>query len=188
MSTFTNLTPENVRDTRLTAPRGHGDGEMDSSRERQREDGVTEMEESVYRRMGQANRCSPTADQEEVLLDGGCVGGRLGGPSSSAPDRPVKFDNYLGDSEDEEENVDATGTCALPGEIEEHLIAVSSSSLCHHTLLEISSTFTDQRTHTPSAAENQDESEEVVPFHLDEDFDYDNVVLSHKYVIQEQNG
>jgi len=25
-----------------------------------------------------------------VLLDGGCVGGRLGGPSSSAPDRPVK--------------------------------------------------------------------------------------------------
>lgn len=188
LSTFTNLTPENVRDTPLTAPRGHGDREMDSSRERQREDGVTEMEESVYRRMGQANRCSPTADQEEVLLDGGCVGGRLGGPSSSAPDRPVKFDNYLGDSEDEEDDVDATGTCALPGEIEEDLIAVSSSSLCHHTLLEISSTFTDQRTHTPSAAENQDESEEVVPFHLDEDFDYDNVVLSHKYVIQEQNG
>ncbi|XP_056095230.1 intraflagellar transport-associated protein [Rhinichthys klamathensis goyatoka] len=188
LSTFTHLTPENVRDTRLTAPRGHEDRAMDSSRERQREDGVTEMEESVYRRMGQANRCSPTADQEEVLLDGGCVGGRLGGPSSSAPDRPVKFDNYLGDSEDEEENVDATGTCALPGEIEEDLIAVSSSSLCHHTLLEISSTFTDQRTHTPSAAENQDESEEVVPFHLDEDFDYNNVVLSHKYVIQEQNG
>lgn len=25
-----------------------------------------------------------------MLLDGGCVGGRLGGPSSSAPDRPVK--------------------------------------------------------------------------------------------------
>ncbi|KAG1933921.1 intraflagellar transport-associated protein [Pimephales promelas] len=188
LSTFTHLTPENVRDTHLTAPRGHGDREMDNSRERQREDRVTEMEESVYRRMGQANRCSPTADQEEVLLDGGCVGGRLGGPSSSAPDRPVKFDNYLGDSEDEEQNFDATGTCALPGEIEEDLIAVSSSSLCHHTLLEISSTFTDQRTHAPSAAENQDESEEVVPFHLDEDFDYDNVVLSHKYVIQEQNG
>lgn len=48
-----------------------------------------------------------------------------------------------------------SGTCALPGEIEEDLIAVSSSSLCHHTLLEISSTFTDQMTHTPSAAENQ---------------------------------
>ncbi|ROL54613.1 hypothetical protein DPX16_11788 [Anabarilius grahami] len=191
LSTFTYLIPEIARDPRLTAPRGHGDSsqrEMDSSRERQREDGVTEMEESVYLRMGQANRCSPTADQEEVLLDGGCVGGRLGGPSSSAPDRPVKFDNYLGDSEDEEEKVDARGTCAVPGEIEEDLKAVSSSSLCHHTLLEISSTFTDQRTHTHSAAENQDESEEVVPFHLDEDFDYDNVVLSQKYVIQEQNG
>ncbi|XP_048014537.1 intraflagellar transport-associated protein isoform X2 [Megalobrama amblycephala] len=191
LSTFTYLTPEIVRDPCLTAPRGHGDSsqrEMDSSRERQREDGVTEMEESVYRRMGQTNRCSPTADQEEVLLDGGCVGGRLGGPSSIAPDGPVKFDNYLGDSEDEEEKVDATGTCALPGEIEEDLKAVSSSSLCHHTLLEISSTFTDQRTHTHSAAENQDESEEVVPFHLDEDFDYDNVKLSQKYVIREQNG
>ncbi|XP_058624110.1 intraflagellar transport-associated protein isoform X2 [Onychostoma macrolepis] len=179
LSTFTYLTPENVRDPRLTAPRGHGDSsqrEMDSSRERQREDEVTEMEGSVYRRMGQ------------VLLDGGCVGGRLGGPSKFVPDRPVKFDNYLGDSEDEEENPDTTGTCMLPGEIEEDLIAVSSSSLCHHTLLEISSAFTDQRTHTPSAAENQDESEEVVAFHLDENFDYDNVVLSHKYAIQEQNG
>uniref|UniRef100_A0A8C1ARU4 Intraflagellar transport associated protein n=1 Tax=Cyprinus carpio carpio TaxID=630221 RepID=A0A8C1ARU4_CYPCA len=185
LSTFTYLTPENVRDPGLTAPGGHEDPsqrEMDSSRERLREDEVTEMEESVYQRMGQANRCSPTADQEEVLLDGGCVGGRLGGPSNSVPDRPVKFDNYLGDSEDEEENADTTG------EIEEDLIAVSSSSLCRHTLLEISSTFTDQRTHTPSAAENQDESEEVVPFHLDENFDYDNVVLSCKYAIQEQSS
>lgn len=48
-----------------------------------------------------------------------------------------------------------SGTCALPGEIEEDLKAVSSSSLCHHTLLEISSTFTDQRTDAHSAAENQ---------------------------------
>ncbi|KAL0155842.1 hypothetical protein M9458_050105, partial [Cirrhinus mrigala] len=55
------LIAENVSDPRLTAPRGHGD----PSRERQREHEVTEMEESVYRRMGQANRCSPTADQEE---------------------------------------------------------------------------------------------------------------------------
>ncbi|XP_050955822.1 intraflagellar transport-associated protein isoform X2 [Labeo rohita] len=166
LSTFTYLTPENVSDPRLTAPRGHGDPsqrEMDSSRERQREHEVTEMEESVYRRMGQANRCSPTADQEE-------------------------FDNYLEDSEAEEENAGTTATSTLPGEIEEDLIAVSSSSLCHRTLLEISSTFIDQNTHTPSAAENQDESEEVVPFHLDENFDYDNVVLSRKYAIQEQNG
>lgn len=191
LSTFTYLTPENVRDLRLTAPGGHRDlsrREMDSSRERQRVEEVTMMEESMHRRMGQANRCSPTADQEEMLLDGGCVGGRLGGQSGSAPERPVKFDNYLEDSEDEEETTDATGTCALPGEIEEELIAVSSPSLCHHTLLEISSTFTDHRTHTPIAAENQDENDEVVPFHLDEDFDYDNVVLSHKYVIQEQNS
>ncbi|XP_052452812.1 intraflagellar transport-associated protein [Carassius gibelio] len=191
LSTFTYLTPENVRDPGLTAPGGHEDPsqrEMDSSRERQKDDEETEMEESICRRMGQANRCSPTADQEEVLLDGGCVAGRLGGPSNSVPDRPVKFDNYLGDSEDEEEKSDTTGTCTLPGEIEEDLIAVSSSSLCHHTLLESSSTFTDQRTHTPSAAENQDESEEVVPFHLDENFDYDNVVLSCKYSIQEQRG
>lgn len=191
LSTFTYLTPENVREPRLTAPRGHGDSfqrEMDSSRERQREDEVIEMEENVFRRMGQASRCSPTADQEEVLLDGGCVGGRLAGSSNSAPDRPVKFDNYLGDMEDEEENAVTTGTYTLPGETEEDLIAVSSSSLCHHTLLEISSAFTDQRTHTPSAAKNQDESEEVVPFHLDENFDYDNVVLSRKYAIQEQNN
>ncbi|XP_043083202.1 intraflagellar transport-associated protein [Puntigrus tetrazona] len=189
LSTFTYLTPENVRNLGLTAPRGHGDlsqREMDSSRRRQREDEVTEMEESTYRWMGQANHCSPTADQEEVLLDGGCVGGRLGCPSNAVPDRPVKFDNYLGDSEDEEENADIAGACMLPGEIEEDLIAVSSSSLCHHTLLEISSTFTDQRTHT--AAENQDESEKVVPFHLDENFDYDNIVPSRKYAIQEQNG
>ncbi len=48
-----------------------------------------------------------------------------------------------------------SGTYTLPGETEEDLIAVSSSSLCHHTLLEISSAFTDQRTHTPSAAKNQ---------------------------------
>uniref|UniRef100_A0A672PTW7 Im:7145024 n=1 Tax=Sinocyclocheilus grahami TaxID=75366 RepID=A0A672PTW7_SINGR len=166
LSTFTHLTPG--EDPGLTAPRGHEDPsqrEMDSSRERQREDEVTEMEESVYRRMGQANRCSPTADQEEV-----------------------KCQRYTHSLVKEEKVCNEfccvlSGTCTLPGEIEEDLIAVSSSLLCHHTLLEISSTFTDQRTHTPS-----DESEEVVPFHLDENFDYDNVVLSSKYTIQEQNG
>lgn len=30
-----------------------------------------------------------------MLLDGGCVGGRLGGPSNSVPDRPVKVNSSL---------------------------------------------------------------------------------------------
>ncbi len=34
--------------------------------ESDKEDEVIEMEENVFRRMGQASRCSPTADQEEV--------------------------------------------------------------------------------------------------------------------------
>ncbi len=61
-----------------------------------------------------------------------------------------------------------SGTYTLPGETEEDLIAVSSSSLCHHTLLEISSAFTDQRTHTPSAAENQVHTHTHTPMRLSE--------------------
>ncbi|XP_051976215.1 intraflagellar transport-associated protein isoform X1 [Xyrauchen texanus] len=193
LTTFTYLTPENVRDPCLTVPGGHGDSshrEMYSSREGQR-DGVTETEESAFQLEGQAKRCSLPADQEEVVLDSGCVGGRLGNAWRPGPGTPVKFDNYIGDleehGEDEEELADVTGTCALPGEVKEDKIPASSSSLCHHTLLEISSTFTDQRKHTLSAAENQNESNEVVAFHLDENFDYDQVVLSRKYQIQEQN-
>lgn len=180
LSTFTYLAPENVKDPRLTDPRRHGHSshsEIDS-REEQREDGVSEIEENTFH-----SRRSPTADQEEVVLDAGCVGGRLGSADGPNPDKPVKFDNFLEDSEDEEETTDATGTCPLPGEVEEP-IAASSSSLCHHTLLEMSSTSTDQKTQT----ENQNKSDEVVPFHLDENFDYDTVVLTRKYSIQEQKS
>ncbi|XP_055048976.2 intraflagellar transport-associated protein isoform X4 [Misgurnus anguillicaudatus] len=150
-STFTYLTPEDVRGPRVTAHRRHGDSSH-SSQEEQREDEVSEMERE---------ESTLTTDQEE-------------------------FDNYLGDSEDEEETTDVTGTSVLPGEVEEHLDA-SASSLCHHTLLEMSSTFTDQSTDKTQTAEDQNESDMVLPFHLDENFDYDTVVLTRKHSIREQN-
>ncbi|XP_055048977.2 intraflagellar transport-associated protein isoform X3 [Misgurnus anguillicaudatus] len=175
-STFTYLTPEDVRGPRVTAHRRHGDSSH-SSQEEQREDEVSEMERE---------ESTLTTDQEEVVLDAGCVGGILGGAARPNPEKLVKFDNYLGDSEDEEETTDVTGTSVLPGEVEEHLDA-SASSLCHHTLLEMSSTFTDQSTDKTQTAEDQNESDMVLPFHLDENFDYDTVVLTRKHSIREQN-
>ncbi|XP_066526103.1 uncharacterized protein iftap isoform X4 [Hoplias malabaricus] len=72
--------------------------------------------------------------------------------------------------------------CAIPGEVEEDLLVYTH---CHHTILKFSSTATDHRSHTPqTTAEYQKETEEAVPFSLDDTFDYDNVVLSHKHPIQ----
>ncbi|XP_051978646.1 intraflagellar transport-associated protein-like [Xyrauchen texanus] len=181
--TFNYLTLKNVRDLNLTVPGGHGDSshrEMDSSREGPI-NGVTEIEESAFRLEGQANCCSYPADQEEAILDGGCVGGRLCNSGRPNPDRPVKFDNYIGDSEEDE---DKEGIANATG-VREDLIPASSSSLCHHTLLEIASTFTDQRKHSQCC---RNESHESVAFHLDENFDNDNIVLSRKYPIQEQKS
>ncbi|XP_057186447.1 intraflagellar transport-associated protein isoform X2 [Triplophysa rosa] len=108
LSTFTYLTPENVKDPRLTDPRRHSPHSEIDSREEQREDGVSAIEENTLH-----SRHSVTADLEEVVLDAGCVGGRLGGVGRPNPDRPVKFDNYLEDSEDEEETSHATDRCTV---------------------------------------------------------------------------
>uniref|UniRef100_A0A3B4DG24 Uncharacterized protein n=1 Tax=Pygocentrus nattereri TaxID=42514 RepID=A0A3B4DG24_PYGNA len=72
----------------------------------------------------------------------------------------------------------------LPGEVEEDL-PVYTPSFCHHTLLELSSTAKDHMAHSPQTTDEcQSETEEVVPFSLDDTFDYDNVVLSHKHPTQ----
>ncbi|XP_046715320.1 intraflagellar transport-associated protein isoform X5 [Silurus meridionalis] len=76
----------------------------------------------------------------------------------------------------------------LPGEVEEDLPAYTPA-YCHRTQLELSSTDMDHWTHTPpSNTESQSESEDAVPFSLDDTFDYDNVALSHKYPVKSSTG
>uniref|UniRef100_A0A4W4GQC2 Im:7145024 n=1 Tax=Electrophorus electricus TaxID=8005 RepID=A0A4W4GQC2_ELEEL len=83
-----------------------------------------------------------------------------------------------------------TDVCVLPGEVEEAL-PVYTLSFCHYTLLELFSAGSDHRTHTPQTSCDtcfvffpQSEGEEVVPFCLDDTFDYDSVELLHRHPIQ----
>ncbi|KAI5626926.1 hypothetical protein C0J50_13424 [Silurus asotus] len=76
----------------------------------------------------------------------------------------------------------------LPGEVEEDLPAYTPA-YCHRTQLELSSTDMGHWTHTPpSNTESQSETEDAVPFSLDDTFDYDNVALSHKYPVKSSTG
>ncbi|XP_058264767.1 intraflagellar transport-associated protein [Hemibagrus wyckioides] len=76
--------------------------------------------------------------------------------------------------------------CVLPGEVEEDSPAYTPA-FCHRTQLELFSTDMDHTTHTLSNTDSQSETEEVVPFSLDDTFDYDNVALSHKYPVKSSN-
>ncbi|KAK2834389.1 hypothetical protein Q7C36_015090 [Tachysurus vachellii] len=98
----------------------------------------------------------------------------------------VKLDKKV-DIEEETEDINNMEVCVLPGEVEEDSPAYTPA-FCHHTQLELSSTDMDHMTHTAlSNTESQTESEEVVPFSLDDTFDYDNVTLSHKYPVKSSN-
>uniref|UniRef100_A0A8B9RHM0 Im:7145024 n=2 Tax=Astyanax mexicanus TaxID=7994 RepID=A0A8B9RHM0_ASTMX len=189
LSTFTQLTTENVTRGLLNVNRGDSSsclGQMnrrDVESTDRRLDGVYESESSPR---GQQSQRALTADLEEFVLEGSITVGRLGNGETLPSHQPVKFDNYLDDMEPEEDPVNADpDVCVLPGEVEENLPAYTPS-FCHCTLLEISSTATDHRTHSPQtiATQCQNQTEEVVPFTLDDTFDYDSVVLSQKHPIQ----
>ncbi|XP_030622445.1 protein C11orf74 homolog [Chanos chanos] len=125
-------------------------------------------------------------NEEELTLDTGATVGRLS--EGEAPRLPVKFDNYVGvcDKSQEEHSVNASqDVCVLPGEVEDDL-PVYTASFCHYTQLELTSTAREPITHSPqSTEEGKTEEELVLPFCLDENFDYDNVVLSRKHPLKE---
>ncbi|XP_036431798.1 intraflagellar transport-associated protein isoform X2 [Colossoma macropomum] len=188
LSTFTYLTTENVTRGNLEVPRGDNSTSVGRMNRRNREvtdRGVDVVDEGESRSRVEQNHHALTAQLDELVLDGSVIVGRLGLLDALPSDPPVKFDNYLDDMEPEEESLhDACQDVAsLPGEVEEDL-PVYTPSFCHYTLLELSSTAL-HRAHTPqTTAECQSETEEVLPFSLDDTFDYDNVVLSHKHPTQ----
>ncbi|XP_026775303.3 intraflagellar transport-associated protein [Pangasianodon hypophthalmus] len=99
----------------------------------------------------------------------------------------VNMDRKVDTEEETEDLHNTKDACVLPGEVEEDL-PLYTPAFCHLTQLELSSTDMDHRTHTPpSSTESQSETEEVVPFSLDDTFDYDNVALSHKYPVISSN-
>ncbi|KAM9572322.1 intraflagellar transport-associated protein isoform 2-T2 [Salvelinus alpinus] len=125
-------------------------------------------------------------------------------PKDSFPNIPcstqirAKLDNYLdvGDFSEEEGDVTADpdgGVRVLPGEVEEEL-PTYLPSFCHLTQLDLTSTGRRTGTRPGTRGQQQDtlpqgqsDSEEVLPFNLDENFDYDNVVLSSKHLLPQSN-
>uniref|UniRef100_A0AAR2JT05 Im:7145024 n=1 Tax=Pygocentrus nattereri TaxID=42514 RepID=A0AAR2JT05_PYGNA len=163
LSTFTYLTAENRMRGNLEVPRGDNSTSVGSLNRRNREvtdRGLDMVDEGESRLRVEQNQHALTTQLE--------------------------FDNYLDDMEPEEEPLYAgyQDVSRLPGEVEEDL-PVYTPSFCHHTLLELSSTAKDHMAHSPQTTDEcQSETEEVVPFSLDDTFDYDNVVLSHKHPTQ----
>ncbi|XP_076847832.1 intraflagellar transport-associated protein isoform X2 [Brachyhypopomus gauderio] len=185
MSTFTHLTPDNVMGACLNVLREHhttSHGEMGRPNRNIMDSGV----DAVYKRgsspRGQGNTLS--TDLEELEQDGRVPAGRLSHRATFPSHPPGKIpDNCVDDTQDKEEPLHSTeAVCVFPGEVEEDLSACTPS-FCHYTLLDLSSAGLDHRTHTP-LTECQSESDEVVPFSLDDNFDYDNVALHQKQPIQ----
>ncbi|KAI4876672.1 hypothetical protein NFI96_027139, partial [Prochilodus magdalenae] len=230
LSTFTYLTTEIVRES-LKDLRGDNSstfGEMNRRNREVTDRGVDTMYEGESRSNGEQNQDALTAHLEEVatvsnsafVLDGSVIVGRLGNEETLPSDPPVKFDNYLDETELEVESLQAScqatddddadisvyrgihikirdvhsdlktqdasirrqyDVLSLPGEVEDYSPGYAPS-FCHHTQLEFTSTAKFHAAHTPqTTTEFQSEAEEVVPFSLDDTFDYDNVVLSHKH-------
>ncbi|KAK1788902.1 hypothetical protein P4O66_015806 [Electrophorus voltai] len=164
LSTFTHLTPDNAMGRRLNVLSGHNNtslGEMDRRDRECMARGVDAVHERASSPRGQWNQNALSADLEEIP------------------------DNCPDDTEDQGKPMQTTkDVCVLPGEVEEAL-PVYTLSFCHYTLLELSSAGSDHRTHTPqTVTECQSEGEEVVPFCLDDTFDYDSVELLHRHPIQ----
>ncbi|XP_031421016.1 uncharacterized protein LOC116220037 [Clupea harengus] len=132
----------------------------------------------------------------------------LRGPQD--PPHLLELSNSLDKAALREEHVrdDLQVSGLLPGEVEEAGLPACTSSVSHSTQLEMSSagntthsTNLPSGEHTTRSASNDTEMhtahtvtsnqqvgwEEVQPFHLDEDFDYDHVVLTHKYPALRQN-
>ncbi|XP_066526101.1 uncharacterized protein iftap isoform X2 [Hoplias malabaricus] len=140
-------------------------GEMDK-RDRESADSVVDaVDKKELLSRGQQSQNALTAHLEELVLDGCATVGRLGNGETLPSDLTLK----------------PKLMCAIPGEVEEDLLVYTH---CHHTILKFSSTATDHRSHTPQTTAEYQETEEAVPFSLDDTFDYDNVVLSHKHPIQ----
>ncbi|XP_072554330.1 intraflagellar transport-associated protein isoform X2 [Paramormyrops kingsleyae] len=127
----------------------------------------------------------------EIVLDKGVtVGGFVTG---ERPPGGVKFDNYLdvSDFSHEEEDLSLNSDqMALPGEAEEGLPC--TASVCHHTMLEFHTVTLNQdqgQSSTPGSQVRPRTSgcheapEEVQPFTLDENFDYDHAILSQKHPV-----
>ncbi|XP_020312043.1 protein C11orf74 homolog [Oncorhynchus kisutch] len=192
LSSFTHLTSGSAGSGHTTLPSGpsHLSGEMERS-------GVLRRngeEDAAEERRGQQRVCVLPADQEEVELGAGVTVGSCGNGDCRPPGITLKLDNYLdvGDFSEEEGDVTADpdgGVRVLPGEVEEELPAYLPS-FCHLTQLDLTSTgrrtgTRGQQQDTPP--QGQSDSEEVLPFNLDENFDYDNVVLSSKHLLPQSN-
>lgn len=190
------LTPGSAGSGHTTLPSGpsHLSREMERSGERRR-NGEEDAEEE---RRGQQSVCVLPADQEEMELGAGVTVGSCGNGDCRPPGITLKLDNYLdvGDFSEEEGDVTADPDCGvrvLPGEVEEELPAYLPS-FCHLTQLDLTSTGRRTGTRPGTQGQQQDtppqrqsESEEVLPFNLDENFDYDNVVLSSKHLLPQSN-
>ncbi|XP_035379645.1 intraflagellar transport-associated protein isoform X2 [Electrophorus electricus] len=187
LSTFTHLTPDNAMGRRLNVLSGHNNtslGEMDRRDRECMARGVDAVDERTSSPRGQRNQNALSADLEELELD--VPAGRLTHGATFPSDPPGKIpDNCPDDTEDQGKPMQTTkDVCVLPGEVEEAL-PVYTLSFCHYTLLELFSAGSDHRTHTPqTVTECQSEGEEVVPFCLDDTFDYDSVELLHRHPIQ----
>ncbi|XP_017555480.2 intraflagellar transport-associated protein [Pygocentrus nattereri] len=180
LSTFTYLTAENRMRGNLEVPRGDNSTSVGSLNRRNREvtdRGLDMVDEGESRLRVEQNQHALTTQLEVTTLSE---------YSTLLYQLCTFFDNYLDDMEPEEEPLYAgyQDVSRLPGEVEEDL-PVYTPSFCHHTLLELSSTAKDHMAHSPQTTDEcQSETEEVVPFSLDDTFDYDNVVLSHKHPTQ----
>ncbi|XP_062404033.1 intraflagellar transport-associated protein isoform X3 [Sardina pilchardus] len=136
----------------------------------------------------------------EVTRDGragdGVANLRRRRDASDLPELSNSLDNAALRVEDN--NDDLQGCSLLPGEVEERSLSTHTSSVIHSTQLEMSSTVNathsissqsgERVTHpTSELSGEQVDWEEVQPFHLDDNFDYDHVVLTHKYPTFPQN-
>ncbi|KAI1904020.1 hypothetical protein AGOR_G00001390 [Albula goreensis] len=177
LASFPHLSTGDVAEGGMAAL-SHGQLPFRESEGRSR-DGAEERDRRTVR---EQDNMELLVDQEELLLEAEATVGRWEGRQPHPPGK-VKLDNYLDLTDFNQHEDDAqTAVGVLPGEVEEDPPAYVPS-FSRQTQLELRTCPERQpRQGQPSPA-SQTDSEEVQPFSLDENFDYDHVVLSRKHPV-----
>uniref|UniRef100_V9L2S2 Uncharacterized protein n=1 Tax=Callorhinchus milii TaxID=7868 RepID=V9L2S2_CALMI len=174
LESFLYLNKGNLKRQKAVPPEIGGEAEDDDDSPPQRKESV----DSVLN-IQKLNICKHV---EEFIIDEGLKVGSFQEGDLSLAGR-IKVDNYMEfegeDCEEEVINLRDTGLDLLPGETEVEIPIDYSHSICKDTSLDFSTKPNSEEFSNETC--DQVQTDEVQPFSLDEDFDYDCVSLKPKY-------
>ncbi|XP_038620778.1 intraflagellar transport-associated protein [Tachyglossus aculeatus] len=187
LSTFSHLSKEDAEAKSRGSQPHSSENELSSIKFVNKQD---INDQSIRSKDSSPHSDSHCSEEEQIVMD---EGQRVGVSVQGIPDvdRGVKVDNYLDledfDSDEESGSEMSTEPQLLPGEVEQEIISVPGyvPSSHRHPLLDVRTRPTVRQS---SKQTEELPGDEVQPFSLDEQFDYDNVMLTPKITTAEMEA